>query len=71
MADLDSLGQRPKVLPSVAAGLGAHPPAGFGGEGCQHGRRDGRADPLDGGLRTLGIGAGLVADGGQFGDAIL
>ena len=71
MAHFDSLCQCPKVVPPVAAGLGAHPPASLGGEGCQHGRRDGRADPLDGGLRTLGIGAGLVADGGQFGDAIL
>ena len=71
LADLDPLRQGPKVVAPAAAGIGAHPPAGLGGGGCQHGRRDGRSQPLDGEVRTLGVGAGLVADGRQFGDAIL
>ena len=64
MAHFDSLCQCPKVVAAVAAGVGAHPPPRLGGEGLQHGRRDGRADPLDGRLRALRVGAGLIPDRG-------
>ncbi|UOK71470.1 hypothetical protein [Ancylobacter polymorphus] len=59
------------MIAVILAGLGAQLGAGDLGKALQAFSGDLRASPLHSRLRALGVGLGLVANRGQFGDAVL
>jgi hypothetical protein len=65
------LGERAKVIAAVAAGLGAHAPAGLPGKRLERLRCNARALPFYRALGPLSVSVGLIADSLQLGNTVL
>jgi len=69
--DFDALGERAKAIAPVAAALGPHPLAGRSGKSLDRLRCDGRPLSFYRALGPLSVGAGLIADRLQLGNAAM